>query len=352
MSDRGVPGPARQLTGFRPSHKLRSVNRTERLLDLITYLLNAREPVSWQEIKNHFPEDYAYGVEESNQRKFERDKAELISLGIPIDYQGGSETKKEGYLVRKEKLFLPELEFSPRESSLLMLAAGAVRESENFPYRDQLESALSKIISIQNQITRAPEEVTISYLTDDGQEEGQEAPSHFIHELQDALDRRKFVEIRYHAFSTGKITKRKVNPYGLIFKRGKWTLVGWDHLRKDLRSFVVRRIKALTLNSRRPGTPDYEIPEDFSLRPYQHQQPWELDLHSPLPVTLQIAPHRIPELAPQLRDSESLGEDRYRLQVTNRSGLLTWVLSQKSDVQVLEPEEVQHELTERLRPLL
>ena len=54
------------------------VNRTERLLDLITYLLNAREPVSWQEIKNHFPDDYSVGIEESNQRKFERDKAELL----------------------------------------------------------------------------------------------------------------------------------------------------------------------------------------------------------------------------------------------------------------------------------
>lgn len=340
------------MTAHRPSHKLPSVNRTERLLDLITYLLNAREPVSWQEIKNHFSEDYAHGVEESNQRKFERDKAELISLGIPIDYQSGSETKKEGYLVRKEKLFLPELEFSPRESSLLMLAAGTVRENENFPYRDQLESALSKIISLQNQITRVPEEVTISYSTDEGQDGGDEVPSRFIHEIQDALDRRKFVEIRYHAFSTGKITKRKVHPYGLIFKRGKWTLVGWDHLRKDLRSFVIRRIKDLSVNPRRPGTPDYEIPDDFSLRFYQRQQPWELDLHPPLQVTLSIAPHRIPELAPQLRDSEPLGEDLYRLKVTNTSGLLTWVLSQKADVQILQPEEVQHELAERLGPLL
>ena len=87
------------------------MNRTERLLDLITYMLNAREPVSWQEIKNHFPEDYAQGVEESNQRKFERDKAELISLGIPIDYHSGAGTKKEGYSIEKEKLFLPEVRF-------------------------------------------------------------------------------------------------------------------------------------------------------------------------------------------------------------------------------------------------
>ena len=111
------------------------MNRTERLLDLITYMLNARDPVSWQEIKNHFPEDYAQGVEESNQRKFERDKAELISLGIPIDYHSGAGTKKEGYSIEKEKLFLPEVRFNPQESSLLMLSASAVLEQNDFPYQ-------------------------------------------------------------------------------------------------------------------------------------------------------------------------------------------------------------------------
>jgi len=128
------------------------MNRTERLLDLITYLLNAHEPISWQEIKNHFPDDYARGVEESNQRKFERDKAELISLGIPIDYHSGAGAKKEGYIIEEEKLFLPEIEFTAQESSLLMLSASAVLENESFPYRDQLESALHKITSTNHQI--------------------------------------------------------------------------------------------------------------------------------------------------------------------------------------------------------
>ena len=102
---------------------------------MITYLLNVREPVSWQDIKNHFPDDYARGIEESNQRKFERDKAELISLGIPIEYQSGPDMKKEGYFIEKEKFFLPEIAFSPQESSLLMLSAGAVLENKSFPYR-------------------------------------------------------------------------------------------------------------------------------------------------------------------------------------------------------------------------
>jgi len=324
------------------------VNRTERLLDLITYLLNAKEPVSWRKIKNHFPEDYAQGVEESNQRKFERDKAELISLGIPIDYQGGSEVQKEGYLIQKDNLFLPELEFRPEEFSLLMLSADAVRENESFPYRDQLESALHKIISLQKHIHPAPQELAISY----SQGNRRNVQSSFIHKIQDALDRRKSIKIKYHAFSTGEITNRDVDPYGLIFRKGKWTLVAWDHLREDIRTFVVTRVEELQVNQKKPGTPDYQIPKDFALQSYQDQQPWELHIHDPIEVTLQISEHRVNELMPQLSKATNLGQGAFQLQVTNQSGLISWVLSQKTDVQVLAPAKLNDRICEVLQALI
>ena len=324
------------------------MNRTERLLDLITYLLNAKEPVPWQEIKNHFPEDYSRGVEESNQRKFERDKAELISLGIPIDYQGGSEFQKEGYIIKKEKLFLPEIEFSPKESSLLMLSANAVRESESFPYRGQLECALHKIISLQHVIKPPPPEITITYST----RTNPRRRSPWIHAIQDALERRKWVEIVYHAFTTGETTKRKANPFGLIFRRGNWTMIAWDHLRQDLRSFVLTRIQELKVNPRRPGTPDYEIPGDFSLKRYQYQQPWEFQFHKPIEVTVKVSRHRLPELRPQLARAEQISGQTFRLRVTNRTGLLSWVLSQKTDVRILEPAQIQDQIREAVKYLL
>jgi proteasome accessory factor B len=324
------------------------VNRTERLLDLITYLLNSKEPVSWRKIKNHFPDDYAQGVEESNQRKFERDKAELISLGIPIDYQSASEGQKEGYLIQKEKLFLPEVEFTARESSLMMLSAEAVLENDSFPYRGQLESALHKIISLQNQTTPPPEELAITYSFP----EGTRSQSGLTNRIQEALDKRKSLRLRYHAFSTGETTERRVNPYGLIFRKGKWTLVGWDHLREDLRTFVVTRIDELEVNTRRPGTPDYSIPEDFSLQEYQDQQPWQLKIHKPVTVTLEVSRHRLNELLPQLGREHLVGRNQFRIRVTNTSGLVSWVLSQKTDVRVIEPRDLNQQIRDALETLL
>ncbi len=330
-----------------PSHKLQSVNRTERLLDLIAYLLNAKEPISWQEIKNHFPEDYDKGIEESNQRKFERDKAELISLGIPIDYRPGAEGRKEGYIIEKNKLFLPEIEFTAPEASLFMVAAGAVLKNDNFPYSEQLESALNKIIGAQSRFD-APSQIAITY---GGGERTSTQPG-VLRQVQDALERRKTIRISYHAFSSGEMTERKVDPYGLVFTKGNWRLIGWDHLRRGLRSFVLSRITKPIEPPKRPGTPDYEIPADFSLRRYQNQQPWELEFHEPVEVTLRVSRHRLPELLPQLTSAQRVNADTFKLKVTNQRALIGWALSQKSDVKVLAPASVKQQIAEALRTLL
>ena len=324
------------------------MNRTERLLDLITYLLNAQEPVSWQEIKNHFPEDYGRGVEESNQRKFERDKAELLSLGVPIDYQNGSDIKKEGYVIQKERLFLPELHFDPPEFSLLMLSATAVLENDNFPYRDSLESALHKIVCLTHASDLSSSDIKITY----SGTQGNVPRSPWLPRIQDALERKKWTEFTYNAFTTGVISKRKINPYGLIFRRGNWSLLGWDHLRQDIRSFVITRIQDLRVNPKRPGTPDYEIPSGFSLKNYRNLQPWEYSFHEPIQVTIRVQQHRLPELRSQLESARQLGPDTYQLSVSNRSGLISWLLSQKTDVRVIGPSEIQGELIKAGETLL
>ncbi len=80
------------------------MERTERLLDLVALLLDAREPISWAELREHFPADYGGISDDAAERKFERDKAELLELGLPLTYIQGDDDRKDGYIVDRERV--------------------------------------------------------------------------------------------------------------------------------------------------------------------------------------------------------------------------------------------------------
>ena len=60
-----------------------SVRKTERLLDLLATLLGAARPLTYAEIREQF-DDYRTRNPASGIRTFERDKAELLLLGVPL----------------------------------------------------------------------------------------------------------------------------------------------------------------------------------------------------------------------------------------------------------------------------
>ena len=86
-----------------------SAARTERLLNLLTLLLNARRPMSLREIRE-LDEFDAYRTEDpkSGERAFERDKAALVELGIPLRWVAPEQDEEEeggqgGYVVDRER---------------------------------------------------------------------------------------------------------------------------------------------------------------------------------------------------------------------------------------------------------
>ncbi|HEX6487748.1 MAG TPA: YafY family protein [Candidatus Dormibacteraeota bacterium] len=62
-------------------------------------------------------------------------------------------------------------------------------------------------------------------------------------ELTSAARDRLRVKITYRS-GAGEQTERVVDPYGVAFQSGAWYLVGWDHLRSDLRTFRLDRVRS------------------------------------------------------------------------------------------------------------
>src|SRR5256885_1597802 len=210
------------------------MDRTERLLDLVALLLDGAEPVSFADLREAFPDDYG-GARESAERKLERDKAELLQLGVPLEFvPPGVDDEREvgGYRIDRAAFFLPDPRLLPEEAASLYAAGSAALAVRDFPFAQDLQHALRKL-SLAG-AAPAPQSAARSLLV---VRPGDTERAPLLRALGDAVARRKRVHIRYDKF--GAITERDVDPYGLAFRGGTWRIVGYCHLRKARRALLV-----------------------------------------------------------------------------------------------------------------
>jgi predicted DNA-binding transcriptional regulator YafY len=76
---------------------------------------------------------------------------------------------------------------------------------------------------------------------------------------------RRRLRLSYHARSTDRVTEREVDPQRLTHYRDNWYLDAWDHLRGELRSFAVDRVRrAEQLDEPARDVPEAELDEHFA----------------------------------------------------------------------------------------
>lgn len=87
--------------------------------------------------------------------------------------------------------------------------------------------------------------------------------SGYFSSLSRCLNERRAIEMVYRAQHTKEVTNRVVDPYGLVFYEGMWTVIGYCYLRKDIRTFAFDRM--LDLKERNLY---FKPREDFGLGEY------------------------------------------------------------------------------------
>lgn len=332
------------------------MERTERLLDLVALLLDAREPISFAELRDLFPEDYGTGSREACERKLERDKAELVALGVPIEHVPPTledERALGGYRIDRKTFFLPDPKLLPEEAAALYAAGAAALAGHDFPFAQDLEHALRKLSlsgSSPLETTTGAARRLLIVRPGDPERGGK------LRVLGDAVARRKRVHINYRAAPSlagpkGSLpdrTERDIDPYGLAFRTGAWRVVGWCHLRKAQRVFVVDRIEDLSVNEQKPNTPDFEIPAGFDAGAEAGRRPWQWIGTPPVNARLRFAPGS--ELLAE-RAFDAKAGDTADLRVTFVDGLLPAVLSFGDRVWIEAPLAAREKAAAALRAL-
>ena len=299
-ADTGKPAAAKVGPTHTPSAP--RVDRSKRLLDLVMLLLRTRTPVTFRDIRAQFESYQTHNVE-AGLRAFERDKADLLELGVPIRYITPDEDdslEEGGYVIDLKRFRLPEVHLTPEEVSALVLAASVARAVPGEDYARVVDLALKKLAFDVPDAPDTPlewpprpsaltrrEPVLVHFPSQPGRQT-RELGDRFA-ELETATRNRKRVTFQYRAASTGYARQREVNPYGLFYRDGSWLLVGHCHLRKDVRSFRLDRMSEQAV-APKPKTPDFERPRDFDIRAYANRSPWTFRSAPVEEVELEIRP--------------------------------------------------------------
>jgi proteasome accessory factor B len=329
------------------------MQKAERLLDLAALLLRASEPVSWREIQEQFPDDYG-GSGEAAIRKFERDKAELLELGIPVRWVGGDEDLSAGYLVDREDFYLPDLKLPPEDLALLYVAGSAALAQRVFPYAKDLAHAMNKL-SFAARAPGASEVAAVAALqlsADDAEEDARAEAAGRLEALSGAVATQKRVHLVYAGAERRTRTERDVDPYGLYQRGGAWFLAGFCHLRQDVRSFHLARIVSLAVNAASPRTPDFQVRKGFRLAELATRESWEFRVKKPIRCRVRLDG----PVSPEERDSfgaraawkDVEGGAVVEVEASNPEALLRHVLSYGDRAEVLAPRA----LRDRARTVL
>jgi proteasome accessory factor B len=328
------------------------MDRTERLLDLVALFLDAREPISWAELREHFPHDYLGISDDAAERKFERDKAELLELGFPLTYIQGDDDRRDGYVVDRDAYYLPEVDLTKEELAVLYAAGSAALTSGAFPGRDDLSHALRKIGFFAGHALPTPR-VRMEL----GTEQGSPQLAAHLELLWEACAAHKWVQMSYASPKRPEPTERKVDPYGLALRRGIWTLVGYCHLRQEVRTFLVHRIRSLKVNTARPRSADFEVPGDFAFDNHVATYPWQHRFHARMDVRLRLTGElmaRAASLFPgaSVAPAEDGASVQVELPVTFLDGLLRFCLQLGPDCRVESPEGARSQVKEMAARIL
>src|SRR5690606_632927 len=98
--------------------------KTERLMNLIFLLLSTRQFLTKEQIRTAI-DDYRSASDEAFNRTFERDKAELRVLGVPLEIGTFDPLHEDvqGYRIPRDAAELPDLELTPDEAAVIGVAA-------------------------------------------------------------------------------------------------------------------------------------------------------------------------------------------------------------------------------------
>lgn len=288
--------------------------KIDRLIGILSILLQ-RDMVTAPYLAERF---------EVSRRTISRDIENLCKAGIPIITKqgaGGGISVMENYKVDKTVLTRSEMQD-------ILAGIRGLHSIHGTNYYGQL---MEKLSAGSSDFMEGDQSVLIDLAS-----WYKDSLAVKIQMVREAIASRTELEFLY--FSPKGESKRRIEPYYLIFRWSSWYVWGWCGRRKDFRLFKLNRAEELQLSKnhfekRKAPAPDLSNEKIFSggfrvKAIFEAACKWRL----------------VEEFGRECYEEQEDGRLLFRGEYTDKENLITWLLTFGDSVQLLEPENIREEM--------
>jgi predicted DNA-binding transcriptional regulator YafY len=282
----------------------------------------------------------------ANARAIYRDLQVLEELRIPLyPEKNGRESLWKIDPDYRSRLSVP---FSLSELLSLYLAQDSLRSLEGTVFSDSLRSLFEKLWPVlPKPLFRQMVELRKSFISEIPAQKSYGDYREFIEVIEEAIRQRKVLQLTYHPIDQAP-GERRISPYAVHQRAGSLYAIGYCHLRKDIRTFLVERMRKIGLTGE-----SYALPPDFSLANYLKHSfgMFTEDLvrvkvcfHKSLTRYLLERRWHLSQKNKKLTD----GSLELTFEVAGTKEIKTWIMGFGSLAKVLEPASLVKEIKEDL----
>src|ERR1051325_4166523 len=304
-----------------------------------------RRPLTARDIKSNV-EGYQEMSDEAFARRFYSDRAELVSLGVPLASQRREVPGAGLYPLRSERYFLPELELDDEELAALQTCFYLLEG--RFAYAEPLRLALQNLALGRSAGALAERPTGTAVRVEVRDPDYSPELQGRLGKLEGAISKQRTVKFRYWSIYRDEEEERTLNPYALLPEGGSWYVIGHDLDRADIRTFRVSRFRSdIRFATRRER--DFRLPPDFDVEDFRGRAEWQFgDI---------VGEARI-EVAPDTAwwverayggERNSIEGDVFRTQYASLQLLARWILRQDGRAVPLQPPELRRLAVEGAR---
>lgn len=267
------------------------------------------------------------------ERQLYRDINDLITAELPIVYD-----RSKGIYCFEDTFSLKKISVKAEELQSLLMARELFSHTGG-GFKEGIEGVYRKILAAQSE---PPVRMQLEPAIDFAKIETQ------YQAINKAIEESLRVEIE-HCGQDGKYTKREIDPYRLFYSNGFWYVLGWCHVRQDIRTFALDRIKKVRIlekhNLTRAG---FNFDEYIAMcwRSFYLEDPQEICIKfSPLAAKeIRRKEWHPTQKIKELKD----GSLELALLISGEDEIMRWILSWGKEAQVVKPKSLKTRILQEI----